>query len=219
MVQVQPDQASPYAPRPDGSEGIGSYARKVAQAGLGPMPNPQRCGVQPPCGTPACLPVFLLRRAASENHIAVSHWCQHSHEADALAVHSRAVVRFWIRRKLFSWPPVQIHSYTHPSMALQAAKARLEAAIAQGYDPDAEYRSMLGRLMTDDLDSPELDEGGQGPAAPGQPGSTTPDLDADFNEQLSEDEIREEQEVNNPVSCSSLSTVCLMALPDCCTAC
>ena len=85
-------------------------------------------------------------------------------------------------------------------MALQAAKARLEAAIAQGYDPDKEYRSMLGRLMTDDLDSPELDEAGQGPAAPQQPSSTTPDLDADFNEQLSEDEAREEQEVSNPVS-------------------
>ena len=41
MVQVQPDQASPYVPRPDGSEGIGSYARKVAQAGLGPMPHPK----------------------------------------------------------------------------------------------------------------------------------------------------------------------------------
>ena len=41
MVQVQPAQASPYVPRPDGSEGIGSYARKVAQAGLGPMPHPK----------------------------------------------------------------------------------------------------------------------------------------------------------------------------------
>ena len=87
-------------------------------------------------------------------------------------------------------------------MALQAAKARLEAAIAQGYDPDAEYRSMLGRLMTDDEpDLPKVDEDRQGPAAPQQPGSRTPDLDADFNEQLSEDDIREEQEVNNPVSC------------------
>ena len=86
-------------------------------------------------------------------------------------------------------------------MALQAAKARLDAAIAQGYDPDAEYRSMLGRLMKDDeLDSAEVDEDRQGPAVPQQSGSTTPDLDTDFNEQLSEDEIREEQEVNNPVS-------------------
>ena len=34
-------KASPYVPRPDGSEGIGSYARKIAQAGLGPMPNPR----------------------------------------------------------------------------------------------------------------------------------------------------------------------------------
>ncbi len=58
--------------------------------------------------------------------------------------------------------------------------------------------------MTDDLDSPELDEDGHGPAAPQQPGSTTPDLDADFNEQLSEDEAREEQEVNNPASRFSL---------------
>ena len=41
LVQVQTDQASPYVPRPDGSEGIGSYARKVAQAGLGPMPHPK----------------------------------------------------------------------------------------------------------------------------------------------------------------------------------
>ena len=63
---------------------------------------------------------------------------------------------------------------------------------------------MLGRLMTDDLDSPELDEDGQGPAAPQQPGSMTPDLDTDFNEQLSEDEAREEQEVSNPVSRFSL---------------
>ena len=30
----------------------------------------------------------------------------------------------------------------------------------------------------------------QRPAAAQEPGSTTPDLDADFNEQLSEDEIR-----------------------------
>ena len=65
---------------------------------------------------------------------------------------------------------------------------------------------MLGRLMIDDLDSPELDEDGQGPATPAgqQSGSTTPDLDADFNEQLSEDEAREEQEVSNPVSCFSV---------------
>ena len=107
---------------------------------------------------------------------------------------------------LNTMPALNKNTQLNRCMPVQAAKARLEAAIAQGYDPDAEYRSMLGRLMTDDdeLDTPEVDEDRQGPAAAQQPGSTTPDLDADFKEQLTEEEIREEQEVNNPVSCFAL---------------
>lgn len=80
--------------------------------------------------------------------------------------------------------------------------ARLDAAIAAGYDPDAEFRSMLGRLMTDDEleDAAELDDDGSAPnVQEGQPESMTPDLDAEFNEQLSEEERRDEQGMMNPV--------------------
>ena len=80
--------------------------------------------------------------------------------------------------------------------------ARLDAAIAAGYDPDAEFRSMLGRLMTDNEleDAAELDDDGSVPKVQeGQPESMTPDLDAEFNEQLSEEERRDEQGMMNPV--------------------
>lgn len=85
---------------------------------------------------------------------------------------------------------------------LQVAKARLDAAIAAGYDPDAEFRSMLGRLMTDDeLEGAEVDEDRQKPEAQKQPQSTTPDLDTDFMEQLTEEERQSEEDVLNPVGC------------------
>ena len=66
VVQVQPDQASPYVPRQEGSEGIGSYARKVAQAGLGPMPNPRDVIYNHPvvwqhAYLSSCCAYFLLR--------------------------------------------------------------------------------------------------------------------------------------------------------------
>ena len=41
IVQAQLDSALPYAPRKDDSEGIGSYARKIAQAGLDLSANPR----------------------------------------------------------------------------------------------------------------------------------------------------------------------------------
>ncbi|CAL5222875.1 g5301 [Coccomyxa viridis] len=127
--QAQADSASPYVPRQDGSEGIGSYARKIAEAGLDLSASP------------------------------------------------REVV------------------YNHPMVA----KARLDAAIAAGYDPDAEFRSMLGRLMTDDeLEGAEVDEDRQKPEAQKQPQSTTPDLDTDFMEQLTEEERQSEEDVLNP---------------------
>jgi hypothetical protein len=87
--------------------------------------------------------------------------------------------------------------------------ARLDAAMAAGYDPDAEFRSMLGRLTTDDglEDAAELDKDGSMPKdLEGQPESATPDLDAEFNEQLSEEERREEQESMNPVRQQHLHT-------------
>ena len=40
-VQAQPDSDLPYVPRQDDSEGIGSYARKIAQAGLDLSANPR----------------------------------------------------------------------------------------------------------------------------------------------------------------------------------
>ena len=89
---------------------------------------------------------------------------------------------------------------------VQAAKARLDAAIAAGYDPDAEFRSMLGRLMTDDeLENADVDEDRQRPQAQGELQSTKPDLDTEFTEELSEEERQTEADVMNPVShCTSL---------------
>ena len=40
MEQGAPSTSSPYLPLSQG-EGIGSYARKVAEAGLGPLPDPK----------------------------------------------------------------------------------------------------------------------------------------------------------------------------------
>lgn len=81
----------------------------------------------------------------------------------------------------------------------------MDAAIAQGYDPDAEYRSMLGRIMSEDeLKDAELDaDDGQESAEQQQQqaASMTPDLDVDFNEQLTEEERQQEEEVMNPVGC------------------
>ena len=81
----------------------------------------------------------------------------------------------------------------------------MDAAIAQGYDPDAEYRSMLGRIMSEDeLKDAELDaDDGQDSAEQQQQqaASMTPDLDVDFNEQLTEEERQQEEEVMNPVGC------------------
>ena len=92
---------------------------------------------------------------------------------------------------------------------VQVAKARLDAAIAAGYDPDAEFRSMLGRLMSDDeLESAEVDEDRQGPEAQEQSQSSTPDLDTDFMEQLSEEEQQTEADVMNPVRCCTSLAVC-----------
>ena len=88
------------------------------------------------------------------------------------------------------------------SIVLQAAKARLDAAIAAGYDPDAEFRSMLGRLMAEDeLEDAEVDEDRGGPVAQEPSQSMTPDLDTDFMEQLSEEERQSQEDVMNPVRC------------------
>ena len=87
------------------------------------------------------------------------------------------------------------------------AKARLDAAIAAGYDPEAEVRSMLGRLMRDDeLEAAEVDEDRQRPEAQKQSKSSTPDLDTDFMEELSEEERQTEADVMNPVSCCTSLT-------------
>lgn len=96
---------------------------------------------------------------------------------------------------------------------VQAAKARLDAAIAAGYDPDAEFRSMLGRLMTDDeLGDAEVDEDRQSPQAQEQKQSTTPDLDTEFMEQLTEEERQTEADVMNPVShCTSFKHLVFLA--------
>ena len=87
----------------------------------------------------------------------------------------------------------------------QASKARLDAAVAAGYDPDAEFRAKLGRLITADeledaeLDGAEVDEDRQRPQGQEQPQSMTPDLDSEFNEQLSEEERQLEEDIMNPV--------------------
>ncbi len=61
---------------------------------------------------------------------------------------------------------------------------------------------MLGRLMTDDeLEGAEVDEDRQKPEAQEQPQSTTPDLDTEFMEQLTEEERQSEEDVLNPVGC------------------
>ena len=97
---------------------------------------------------------------------------------------------------------MQIQESQAHSIVLQAAKARLDAAIAAGYDPDAEFRSMLGRLMADDeLEDAEVDEDRAGPVAQPQSQSMTPDLDTDFMEQLSEEERQSQEDVMNPVCC------------------
>ena len=87
----------------------------------------------------------------------------------------------------------------------QASKARLDAAIAAGYDPDAEFRAKLGRQITGDeledaeLDGAEVDKDRQRSHGQEQPQSMTPDLDSEFNEQLSEEERQLEEDVMNPV--------------------
>ena len=87
----------------------------------------------------------------------------------------------------------------------QASKARLDAAVAAGYDPDAEFRSRLERQITGDeledaeLDGAEVDEDRRRPQGQEQPQSMTPDLDSEFNEQLSEEERQLEEDIMNPV--------------------
>ena len=71
---------------------------------------------------------------------------------------------------------------------------------------------MLGRLMVDDelegaeAEGAEVDKDRQSPEAQAQPQSTTPDLDTEFMEQLTEEERQSEEDVLNPVGCHSSVT-------------
>ena len=63
FVQAQLDTASPYVPRQDGSEGIGSYAQKLAKAGLDLSANPREVVYNHPmvgaCFCHQCLATIL----------------------------------------------------------------------------------------------------------------------------------------------------------------
>lgn len=61
LMQAQADSASPYVPRQDGSEGIGSYARKIAEAGLDLSASPREVVYNHPMvGKPGPLPFNCL---------------------------------------------------------------------------------------------------------------------------------------------------------------
>ena len=195
-MQAQLDTASPYVPRQDGSEGVGSYAQKLAEAGLDLAANPREVVYNHPMVGACFCHQCLAHKLAGPMPASLRAFPGLTSSQSGTGV-PRAPAEHILLTRAFRALDV-----SESAKWVQAAMARLAAAIAAGYDPDAEFRSMLGRLMTDDEleDAAELDDDGSMPnVQEGQPDSMTPDLDAEFNEQLSEEERRDEQGMMNPV--------------------
>ena len=98
-MQAQPDSALPYVPRQDDSEGIGSYARKIAQAGLDLSAKPRDVVYYHPMVSMAgLLPITYAKEGLMTS---VSTWLSAQAQTEVACLMSYVVLKY----DLFTWVP------------------------------------------------------------------------------------------------------------------